>query len=83
MLKCRFSQPATIEHQALAWLIIAMLPAALLHWDIVPWWLTGFSLAVVIYRVAVYKSWITGVGKWLKALIMLSMAGLFTLSSRG
>ncbi len=83
MLKRRFNPPSIIEHQALGWLIIAMLPAALLHWEIVPWWLTGFALVVIVYRVAVYKTWIPGVSKWLKVLIMFMMAGIFAISSHG
>ncbi|OZG73484.1 hypothetical protein BTA51_10735 [Hahella sp. CCB-MM4] len=81
-LSRHFNHPPRVERQALIWLIIALIPATLGHWEVLPGWLILFAAAVVAFRMAAFKGWIPELNKWIKASLMVLTVLLFAWTSR-
>ncbi len=63
-------------------MIIALIPATLVHWEVLPVWLILFAAGVTVFRVAVFKGWIAELNKWLKTSLMVLCLLLFIWTSR-
>ncbi len=82
-LKRRFNHPPKVKRHALFWLIIALIPATLGHWEVLPTWLIVFAGFVTLFRIAVFKGWVSELNKWLKSALMILTILLFVWLTRG